>query len=575
MKSRPGSNRQRSSAPRVALAAAIVALAALPALAQLLPPPEPSENPVTVAKANLGKVLFWDEQLSSTRTVACGTCHHPTTGGDDPRSGVDPLAVNPGPDGIFGGADDVFGSPGVPLNHADGLYDWSALFGLTAQVTPRHTASSVNAGYSQELFWDGRAPSEFRDPVTDELVVAKGGALESQAVAPPVADTEMAHVGRDWLAVLARISASAPLAVSPDVPPALLAYIEGRSYPELFQEAFGTPDITAGRVAMAIATYERTQFTNQSPFDDFLATGEGLTPQELAGNSVFNGVGQCNTCHQNAILSDHQFHFTGVRPRTDDEGRFAVTGVEADRGKMRTPNLRNLELRAPYMHNGRFATLEEVVDFYERGGDFPDPPPDAEIHPLTLTAQQKTDLLAFLRRPLTDLRLAAGLPPFDRPKLYTESSRVPVIEGTGLPGTGGLIPAVVAGEPPVIGNPSFTVGVWNALAGANALLVIDDHDPGMTPPASGALAFVNVVLQDANIGPGSGFGSASVEIPDDPSLVGKAWFGRWYVTDSGGGGTVAVSRRFRFRTFLAQTYRPIFSDGFESGDVSAWSASAP
>ena len=110
------------------------------------PPPAPPGNPVTPAKAQLGKVLFWDEQLSSTRTVSCGTCHIPAAGGDDPRSASGPLAVHPGPDGVFGGPDDVFGSPGVPLNQADGSYSWQASFGLLPQVTPRRTVSSLNAG---------------------------------------------------------------------------------------------------------------------------------------------------------------------------------------------------------------------------------------------------------------------------------------------------------------------------------------------------------------------------------------------------------------------------------------------
>jgi len=555
--------RLNESLARGALATVFVACVAVPVLAQLQPPPSPPENPPSLAKENLGKALFWDEQVSSTRTVACGTCHIPAVGGEDPRSGVSPLAVHPGPDGKLGGADDVFGSPGVPLNHADGLYDWSTHFGLVEQVTGRRTISSINAAYSPELFWDGRAPGEFVDPVTTLPVIPSGAALESQAVGPPASDVEMAHVGRVWTDVLARIAGSEPLALSPDVPPALLLWIAGRGYAELFEQAFGSAGITAPRVAMAIAAYERTQFTNQSPFDQFLANGTGLTPQEVAGRAVFAGAGQCDNCHQDAIMSDHVFHFTGVRPRSDDPGRMEVTGDPDDEGKMRTPSLRNLELRAPYMHNGRFATIAEVIDFYDREGDFG--PNELEVLPISLTAQQKADLLAFLTRPLTDPRLATERPPFDRPALYTESSRVPVVEGSGLPGTGGLVPAVVAREPPLIGNSSFTVGVWNALGGADALLVIDDQDPGLTEPAAGELAFEMTVLGGA--GEGNGFGSIGVEIPDDPDLAGREWFGRWYIADTGGGSPAAVSRLFRFRTFRP-TY--IFVDGFDSGDTGAW-----
>lgn len=550
-------------------AAFIVVIISAAVHAQLAPPPQPAGNLLTAAKANLGKALFWDEQISATRTVACGTCHIPAVGGGDPRSGVSPLAVHPGPDGLFGGADDVFGSPGVPRNLADGLYDWSTHFGLVEQVTRRRTTSAINAGYSTTLFWDGRAPGQFVDPVSLQVILPAGGALESQAVGPPVSDVEMGHVARVWQDVLARITGSAPLALAPRVPAALRGWIGQRGYPELFMEAFGTPGITAPRVAMAIASYERTQFTNQTPFDTFLFDGTGLTAQEQAGRSIFAGAGQCDNCHQNAVMSDHQFHYTGVRPKSDDQGRMEVTGTPSDEGKMRTPSLRNLELRAPYMHNGRFATLSEVIDFYDQGGHFP----GGELVPLGLTAQQKADLLAFLTRPLTDPRLAGELPPFDRPELYTESSRVPVVEGVGAPGSGGFVPAVVTLEPPLIGNPSFTVGVWNALGGASARLVIDDQDPGFTVPGSGAFAFVNVVLQGT--GAGAGFGSASVAIPDDHELAGQEWFGRWYVFDVGAGSGVAVSKLFRFKTFSSLNEDSVFADGFESGNTSAWSLTVP
>jgi cytochrome c peroxidase len=580
MRSRLGSDRHSTAGPRrrgpalrrptgslagPALAAALVCAA--PAGAQLGPPPQPAGNPLTAAKANLGQVLFWDEQVSSTRTVACGTCHIPAVGGGDPRSGVDPLAVHPGPDGIFGGLDDddIFGSPGVVFNHADGLYDWDDAFGMSPRVTRRRTTSAINAGYSPELFWDGRAPGEFVDPVTMAVVLPSGAALESQSVGPPVSDAEMAHQGRAWTEVLARLAASQPLALAPAVPTRLLTWIDGRGYAELFAEAFGTPGITAPRFAMAIASHERTLFTNQTPFDQFLADGTGLTPQELAGNAVFNGAGNCNTCHQLEILSDHDFHYTGVRPKSDDPGRWEVTQDPDDLGKMRTPSLRNLSLRAPYMHNGRFATIDEVIEFYDAGGHFfPN-----ELVELDLTPGQKTSLKAFLTRPLTDLRLAAGVAPFDRPRLYTEGPRVPAVEGAGVGGTHG-VPAVVALEPALIGNPSFTVGVWNALAGAGALLAIDDAPLGTTPPGSADFAFENVVLQVAP--DGKGFGSVAIAVPTDPGLAGMEWFGRWYVTDPGAPGGVAVSRVFRFTTFLPSA---IFADGFETGDTADWSADVP
>jgi cytochrome c peroxidase len=549
----------------------------LTAQAQLPPPPEPPGNPLTTAKANLGKVLFWDEQLSSTRTVSCGTCHLPELGGEDPRSGVDPLAVHPGADGVFNTSDDVFGSPGVPQNDSDGLYEWNPVFKLLPQVTGRKTVSSINAGYSNRLFWDGRANQVFEDPVGGGVILALDAALESQSVGPPVNDVEMGHVGRTWLDVLARVEASVPLALSPEVPQALIDYIAGRSYADLFEEAFGpgAPDaITAPRTAMAMASYERTLFTNQSPFDDFIGgNNDAMTPQEIAGRAVFTGAGQCDNCHQNALMSDNSFRYTGVVPQDEDPGRMDVTGLPEDEGKMRVPSVRNAELRAPFMHNGRLATLEDVIDFYDQGGFFDGPNKDPSIQVLNLTQQQKDDLLAFLTRPLTDPRLVSQEFPFDRPTMYAESDRVPVIEGVGQQGTDLEIPEVVALEPALIGNPSFTVGVWNGLGGADAWLVIDDQDPGLTLPGTADFHIEMTTL--GGTGGGNGYGSINVPIPNDPALDGQEWFGRWYVVDSGGGFPHAVTQVFRFRTFDVKQQTAVFSDGFESGDTSAWSATVP
>jgi cytochrome c peroxidase len=144
------------------------------------PPPQPPGNPVTAARANLGKALFWDEQLSSTRTVACGSCHQARVGGTDPRSVAGSArATHPGPDGVRGTGDDVTGSPGVPLSAAGGWYEWSVAFGIGEQVTGRLANSHINAAYAPSLFWDGRARPTFVDPATGDTVLLNGGALES------------------------------------------------------------------------------------------------------------------------------------------------------------------------------------------------------------------------------------------------------------------------------------------------------------------------------------------------------------------------------------------------------------
>src|SRR5215212_7429860 len=241
----------------------------------LNPPPAPPGNQVTAAKAALGKVLFWDEQLSSTRTVSCGTCHFSANGGSDSRTVINNArARNPGADGAFDTADDVFASPGVPSNNADGTYSLSPTYGFREQVTGRKSRSYIDAGYSNTLFWDGRAGAVFTDPLSNQVVLAGGAALESQALGPPVSDAEMAHAGRDWADVAARVAASKPLALSPDVPAALGEWVGGRAYAELFAEAFGTPGVTPARIALAVATFERTLYSDRTPFD---AAVSGIT----------------------------------------------------------------------------------------------------------------------------------------------------------------------------------------------------------------------------------------------------------------------------------------------------------
>ncbi|MDM7921877.1 MAG: cytochrome-c peroxidase, partial [Pyrinomonadaceae bacterium] len=189
----------------------------------LEPPPAPAGNPITAAKASLGKALFWDEQMSSTKTVSCGTCHRPAKGGSDPRTvfGSD-NARNLGPNGVpdvpgapLATLDDIFGSPGVPKNNADGTYTESPMFQYRLQVTGRKSPTYLNAGYATGgLFWDGRASDTFRDPITNDIIIADGASLESQVLGPPLSDVEMSHGGRNWTQVAARIAASKPLALA-------------------------------------------------------------------------------------------------------------------------------------------------------------------------------------------------------------------------------------------------------------------------------------------------------------------------------------------------------------------------
>lgn len=540
----------------------------------LAPPPAPAENTITATKTYLGKVLFWDEQLSSTRTVSCGTCHHANTGGVDMRSKLTPATqMNAGPDNIFNTPDDIRGSAGVPANVSNGTYTRSPVYGVADQVTDRRSVSFLNAGYGALLFWDGRATGTFRDPITNAVVINVGGALESQAVGPPLSDQEMAHSGRNWTEVVSRINESKPLALSHSVQAPLADWIGGRTYPELFQEAFGTSEVTAARIALAIATYERTLYTDRAPVDTAAAGITQLTAQEQRGRNVFN-ASSCNVCHAGNLFTDNTFRYIGVRPANEDTGRFQVTGNNGDIGSFRVPSLRNVELRGSYFHNGRFSTLEEVVAFYNRGGDFNAPnKPLNLIRPLGLGPQQQADLVAFLKRPLTDPRVVNESERFDRPGLYMESNRVPVVSGAGVSGSGGLVPQVRAISPPILGNPNFTVSVSNALGGAQAALVISDTDPGTgATPSTGTFAREFVVL--ANTGAGNGFGSISIAIPNQAGLLGRTFTGRWYVPDPAAPNGVAVSPAFRFTVFgeasQAVPSRFVDFDGDGKTDVSVF-----
>jgi cytochrome c peroxidase len=521
-----------------------------PPLQPLPPPPQPPGNPVTAAKANLGKALFWDEQLSSTRTMACGTCHQATSGGSDRRSTMASAhADNPGLDGLPRTPDDITGSPGVVQNQANGAMVWSPTFGLAEQVTGRHAPSYVNAAYAPVLFWDGRAGGTFVDPVTGQTVLQNGAALETQSTGPPVSSGEMGHLGRDWTDVATRVSQSVPLALSVLMPPDLAAWIGNRDYGALFQEAFGSAGVTASRIAMAIASYERTLFSVQTPFDSVIAGTAQLTPQEAAGMQLFGQVG-CARCHAGALMSDNQFHYIGVRPAAEDSGRMVVTHNLQDLGAMRTPSLRNVALRPVYFHDGRFAMLSDVIDFYDRGGDFTAPNKDPRIVPLNLTPQQKAALLAFLGRPLIDRRVASATFPFDRPTLYTETALVPQVLAGGAGGVGG-VPQPVALEPALAGNARFTVGVTGGTTGAEAVLVVDAAEPplGAGIPAAGSFARQSIVLESGSTG--AGYGSVTLAIPDDPALYGRVLYGRWYVSDLGAPGGVAASPAFRFQIFGA------------------------
>ncbi len=403
----------RAGTTRTVLIWLMVALCA-PAQGQLPPPPVPPQNPITEPKRVLGKILFWEEQLSSDNTVSCGTCHSSFRAGTDPRP-----ALHPGLDQNFGSPDDVIGSLGLVRQDAAGNPISDPIFGFDVQVTRRSAQSVYGALWSPSSFWDGRAGPAFVDPQTGVTVIPVGGALEAQALVPILADNEMAHQGRNWNDVAAKLTTSTPLGLATYLPPDVATAITANpTYPALFIAAFGDPAINAQRIAFAIATYERTLVANQTPFD----LG-ALTPQQQQGLNVFQNPGsRCSVCHVPPIFTNNTFRNIGVRPIAEDTGRQEVTGNPADAGRFKVPSLRNVGLKPTFMHNGRRTTLAEVVDFYLGiNGQVPFPQDlDPLIPGIAIPPPARLDLIEFLLNGLTDPRVAAETPPFDRPILAGE-----------------------------------------------------------------------------------------------------------------------------------------------------------
>lgn len=225
----------------------------------------------------------------------------------------------------------------------------------------RHSPTVINTAYNTAQFWDGRAET-----------------LEQQAVGPIMAAGEMAMASvEDVLETIRK---------APEYAGAFeAAYEEGPSMKNI------------GR---AIAAFERTAVTGPSPYDKYLAGDKSaLSDNEKRGMILFVTTASCTACHNGANFTDNKYHNLGVRqagPLSEDLGRFDVTKDPKDKHGFKTPGLRNIDQSAPYMHDGSLATLEEVVEFYNKGGEQGDNRSDL-IKPLHLTESQKADLVAFLK----------------------------------------------------------------------------------------------------------------------------------------------------------------------------------
>jgi cytochrome c peroxidase len=310
--------------------------------------PIPEQNPQTPAKIELGKKLFFDRRLSGDGTMSCATCHDPEQGYSD---GLD-----------------------ISLNYPT-TRNW------------RNSPTLIGVAFQKYLFHDGRASS-----------------LEDQALFPMMSAFEM-NQNLDFMEE------------------------EIRAVPEYvaeFTKVFGNGDVTREHVAMAIAAFERTLVSRDAPLDRFLGGDtNALSPEALKGYKIFTGKGKCSECHYGVNLADDRFHVLHVRENPDhlkdpriaatrrfvakvyhfkefralaeDPGRYLITKDQDDWKAFRTPTLREIVSTAPYMHNGIYANLDEVIEFFNAGGG----KGNTVLKPLHLTPEEKEQLRVFLDVGLT------------------------------------------------------------------------------------------------------------------------------------------------------------------------------
>jgi cytochrome c peroxidase len=230
--------------------------------------------------------------------------------------------------------------------------------GVDGKPGARHAPTLINRAWGKSQFWDGRAPT-----------------LESQVLVPLTNPDEMGMTVDQVIEKLQRI----------------------KGYTPLFAAAFGDSTINFERVAKALASFERTIVSGNSPYDRYiLGDKSALTKQQKAGLNFFNGKGECAECHSGPNFTTEKFANLGIGMDqvNPDPGRETVTKKRGDFGKFKVPTLRDLAQRGPYMHDGRFKTLGEVLEFYSRGG-LANPHLDTRLTPFYMDEQTKQDLLAF------------------------------------------------------------------------------------------------------------------------------------------------------------------------------------
>ncbi len=311
----------------------------------------PADNPMTVEGIDLGRRLFYDPILSRDSTLSCSGCHLSKAGF------TDNFATSKGVDGING---------------------------------TRSSMSLENIGFvNKGLFWDGRVIT-----------------LEEQALLPIEDPVEMHNI---WEKAVVKLQ-------------------KHKDYPTLFRKAFNIStktEISKTHVVKAIAQFERTLISGNSKFDKIYKREEYFTDDELTGFELFfNASGapdaQCGHCHASPFMNSNDYFNNGLDSSKTlrdfkDLGRGSFTGKLFDNGKFRAPTLRNIELTAPYMHDGRFKTLEEVVEHYASGGHYADniDPFIPQIKDIKLSAKQKRQIILFMKT-LTDTSFTNN-PAFQNP----------------------------------------------------------------------------------------------------------------------------------------------------------------
>lgn len=233
--------------------------------------------------------------------------------------------------------------------------------GINGQKGDRSAPTVLNSAYMFSQFWDGRAKT-----------------LEEQAKGPIQNPIEMGNTH--------------------ELCSSTIAAVEG--YKPYFKAAFGSEEVTIDRIAKAIASFERTVLSGNSPWDKYTQLKDETAMSESAkrGLQLFEGKARCTQCHVGFTLSDSLFHNLGVgmNKQNPDLGRAKETKLEKDNGAFKTPTLRDLLRTAPYMHDGSVKTLEDVIELYDRGGE-PNQWLDPKMKPLNLTKEEKADLLEFLK----------------------------------------------------------------------------------------------------------------------------------------------------------------------------------